>query len=327
MKKIVNDTRLMIKVCDLYFNEKKSKKQIAHILNISVPTVSNLLDSAASEKIVSINIENLETVKHWDLERRLKQKCGLKDVVIVDSSENPLELKHRLGIAAFKYLENIVKSGDIIGVSMGSTLYQMAHTSAEKSVNDLTFVSLLGGMGRLRTELHSNYLSQAFAEKYNGRYFPLYTPARVSNALVRKELRHEKEIQDVLFMYKNLSVALVGIGYPDDDTSSVKATGYYKDNEITSLLSRKVAGEICMQFYDIYGNTQLYKDDNTVIGVNINLLKKVPYSIGVAGTEGKLSAIAGAINGRFINVLITDTECAKGLISMNFQGEKYERNS
>ena len=324
MKKIVNDTRLMIKVCDLYYNEKKSKKQIAHILNISVPTVSSLLDSAVCEKVVSINIENLETVKHWDLERRLKQKCGLKDVVIVDSFENPLEQKHRLGIAASKYLESIVKSGDIIGISMGSTLYQAAHTPAEKSINDLSFVSLLGGMGRLRTELHSNYLSQAFAQKYNGRYFPLYTPARVSNALVRKELRRETEIQDVLSMYKNLSAALVGIGYPSDNASSVKATGYYKDNEILSLSNRKVVGEICMQFYDICGDTQLYKDDNTAIGININLLKKVPYSIGVAGTEGKLSAIAGAVRGGFINVLITDSECAKRLISMDFKEKSYE---
>lgn len=70
-----------------------------------------------------------------------------------------------------------------------------------------------------------------------------------------------------------------------------------------------------MQFYDIEGHTGPYASDNAVIGMDIHRLCKVPCSVGIAGGKEKLSAIQGAINGKYINVLITDTECARALLS------------
>ena len=123
----------------------------------------------------------------------------------------------------------------------------------------------------------------------------------------------EPSVEAVLSLQKNLSIALVGIGYPNDN-SSIKATGYYKNNEIESLLERGVAGEMCMQFYNLQGDTAPYKNDNNIIGLDINKLKKIPFSVGVAGGADKLTAIKGAINGGYINVLITDLNCANALL-------------
>ncbi len=316
MKKIIDDSRLMIKVCDLYYNENKNQQQIANILNISYPTVSRLLSGAVQQNIVNITINNLDMVKYWDLEQQVKKTFNLRDVIIVDSSADPLDGKRKLGAAASKYLENILTPDDKVGISMGSTLYHMAYSPITKTTRNITFVPLVGGMGRLRTELHSNHLAEALAKKYNGSYMPLYAPARVSNKIARRELKHEISVLEVLNLQKDLSIAMVGIGYPNDN-SSIKATGYYKDNEIQSLLNRNVAGEICMQFYDISGNASLYKNDNNVIGINLNMLKKIPHSIAVAGGIDKLPAIIGAINGNYINILITDYDCAKALLREN----------
>lgn len=321
MKKIIDDSRLMIKVCDLYYNENKNQQQIANILNISYPTVSHLLSGAVEQNIVNITISNLDMVKYWDLEQQVKKIFKLRDVVIVDSSAECPDVKQKLGNAASKYLENILTPGAKVGISMGSTLYHMAYSPITKNTENITFIPLVGGMGRLRTELHSNHLAETLAKKYNSRFVPLYAPARVSNKVVRKELKNETGVSEVLALQKGLSVAVVGIGYPNDN-SSIKATGYYKDNEIQSLLEKNVAGEICMQFYDISGNTSLYKNDNTVIGINLNMLRKIPYSVAVAGGNDKIPAIIGAINGKYINVLITDYNCAKGLIKYIKKGEE-----
>ena len=58
-----------------------------------------------------------------------------------------------------------------------------------------------------------------------------------------------------------------------------------------------------------------YEDDNNVIGMDISKLRTVPRSIGIAGGIEKLRAIRGAINGHYINTLITDIQCAEALIS------------
>jgi len=315
MKKIIDDHRLIIKACDLYYNENKTQQQIAKILNVSSPTVSRLLSGAIQKNIVHIDIQNIQMVKFWDLEQRLKKVCGLQDVVVVDSDENHEDGKLRLGSTASKYLESIISPGDKVGISMGSTLYHMACSPIAEPVENVTFVPLIGGMGRLRTELHANHLAEIMAKKYNGTYLPLYAPARVSNKILRKELRNEPHVSEILTLQKELSIAVVGIGYPNEN-SAIKATGYYKEKEIQSLLERDAAGEICMQFYDLSGNTSQYKLDNHVIGIGVNMLKNLPYSIAVAGGIDKLSAIIGAINGGYINVLITDYACAAGLLEV-----------
>ena len=88
----------------------------------------------------------------------------------------------------------------------------------------------------------------------------------------------------------------------------------FQVDEIEKLISKNVAGDICMQFYDEDGNTSPFKEDNNVVGIDIHQLKKVPHSIGIAGGTDKLSAIRGAIKGRYINTLITDISCAQALL-------------
>ena len=312
MEKLVNDSRLMIKVCDLYYNQKWKHQQISDTLHISRPTVSRILSSAVEKGIVRITVNNLHTVKYWDIEQRIKTRYKLRDAVIVDT-QNGNELKRVLGDAARRYLESCVKDGDILGISMGSTLYHAVYGAFERRARDVTVIPLIGGMGWLRTELHSNHLAENLAKAYGGKIFPLYAPARVSNSSVRNLLRKEPSVADVLQRQKEVTVALVGVGYPNEN-SSIKATGYYKNNEIQSLLERGVAGEICMQFYDIEGNTAPYKKDNSVIGIALERLKKIPYSIGVVGGEDKIPAIKGAIHGGYINILITDYRCGEMLL-------------
>lgn len=314
MKKMIDDMRLMVKVCDMYYNEGLGQQQISEQLNISRPTVSRLLASAPEQGIVKISVSHLDTIRHWELSRQLKERYGLSDILIVDSLPDPEKLKESLGNAAGKYLSHKIRDGYQVGISMGSTLLHVMSNISSPSAKNVTVIPLIGGMGRLRTELHANHLAQLLAQACEGDYLSLYAPARVYSDAVRSALLKEESIASVLRLQEHLDVAVVGIGYPGEN-SAIKATGYYKENEIDALISRQVAGEINMQFYDINGSTTPYKTANTVIGMDLSRLKKVPCSIGVAGGLDKLSAIRGAINGRFVNVLITDYACAEALLT------------
>lgn len=315
MKKMVDDLRLMVKVCDMYYNDGLGQQQISEQLNISRPTVSRLLSSAPEQGIVTISVSHLDTIRHWELSRQLKEMYELSDVLIVDSLSDSEELKASLGKAAGKYLSHRIRDGHRVGISMGSTLLHVVSGLTSPAAKNITVIPLLGGMGRLRTELHANHLAQLLANAYGGNYLSLYAPARVYGAAVRNALLKEDSIASVLRLQEHLDVAVVGIGYPNEN-SAIKATGYYKENEIDALIDRQVAGEINMQFYDIDGDTAPYRASNTIIGLDLAKLKRVPCSIGVAGGLDKLSAIRGAISGRYINVLITDYACAKALLNV-----------
>lgn len=314
MRKIIDDPRLMIKVCDLYYNQNISQLQIAKTLNLSRPTVSRLLASAREQGVVKIHITNLESIEYWKLERELEKQYSLREVIIVDSGSSEDELKQALGSAGARYLEYVIKDGNKVGVSMGSTLHQVVSSLSNPSASDVTFVPLVGGVGQVRMELHSNSLAETLSRIYKGRFLPLHAPARVSSALIRDELLKEESVSSVIRLADRLDIAVVGIGYPNEN-SAIKATGYFKENEIESLINRKVVGELCMQFYNIEGDTSPYRNDNNVIGMDIRTLRKVPISIGIAGGIEKLSAIKGAIKGGYINTLITDIQCASALAS------------
>ena len=313
MRKIVDDVRLMTKVCDLYYNQDVSQQQIASLLGLSRPTVSRLLSSARDRGIVQISVSNLNLIKYWEMERKLETMYGLREVLIVDSVEDPEEQKDLLGMAAGQYVENTIRDGNVVGLSMGSTLYQVVAHINHPAAENVTFVPLIGGMGQLRMDLHANNLAETLAYIYDGTFVPLHAPARVSGEKIREQFMKEESLAEALRFAKKLDMALVGIGWPYDEQSSIMATGYFKDNEKESLRERDAVGDICMQFYNIEGDTSPFQKDNNVIGIDIHRLRDVPYSIGVAGGLDKLAAILGAVRGRYINILITDIACARRL--------------
>lgn len=317
MKKVVNDIRLMIKVCDMYYNQNVSQQQIASGLNISRPTVSRLLSSAREQEIVKISVANMDMVKYWELEKKIIDLYQLQDVVIVDSQPDEETLQYELGRLAGKYLEYHIKDNYVVGVSMGSTLYQTVSQMSGVQASNVTFVPLIGGMGNIQMEMNANSLAEAFSRVYQGRFVPLHAPARVSNSMIRDNLMKEESMEEVLRMEECLDVAVVGIGGLNP-TSAPMVTGYFKEEDISFLREHHVAGEICLQFYDCSGDTFPYRNQNNIIGLELRKYRKIPCSIGIAGGKEKIPAILGAIRGQYINVLITDAQCAHALIEESY---------
>ncbi len=314
MKKVVDDLRLMIKVCDLYYNQNKSQQEIASLLNISRPTLSRLLSRAKEENLIRIEVANVELVDHWELGERLKDKYNLKDVIIAHSGEDRNETKINIGKIAASYIERTIRDGDVVGISMGSTLYEtIFHMKECKDNKKIKVFPLVGGVGQANLELHSNTLAESFSKLYNSDFQPIFAPARVFSQIVRNELMKDLSMRNMIKSAEKMNIAILGIGYPNEH-SSIAATGYFAENEMETLIERKVAGEINMQFYDISGNTGPFKDNNYVIGLEVQKLRKTPISIGIAGGLDKVDAIRGAIAGGYINRLITDYNCAKALL-------------
>lgn len=320
MKKIVDDERLMIKICDMHYNQNMSQKAIATALELSRPTISRIIANAREKGIVTITIKNLDAGNYVDLEHKIETIYNLKEVIVADHKDSPAEQKKALGEVTSKYLTRVIHDRNIVGVSMGTTLRAVVNqvqADGGGDAKDVFFVPMIGGMGNLNAELHSNSLVQDLAKAYDGKFIPMFAPARVANRMIRREFLSEASIAKVTQMCDNLDVALVGIGYPSRN-SAIMATGYYTREEMRHMKEdRHVTGDICMQFYDTSGSTEPYHKENTVIGMEIKKLRKVPHSIGVAAGELKLPAIKGAINGRYINTLITDANTAKLLAENN----------
>lgn len=313
MKKIVDDIRTILRICDLYYNQDMKQSEIARELNISRPTISRMISTAKEKGLVKIVISDLHGRNYFELERKLEEKYKLKNVIIVDTLEDENEQKDEIGRAAAEYLERIIRDGDVVGVSMGTTLNRMARF-VETTVyyRKLLFVPLLGGVGQIETELHSNHIAESMAKSFGGRGIQFHAPAVVSRKETKTILLEEDSVKSVFKKIENLNVAVVGIGTIRSGSTIIKA-GYYSMQTLQNMKEGGAVGDICMRFFGDDGEPLKNTVNENVIGINLSKLRTVPYSIGVAAGVYKKEAIKAALTGRLINVLITDEECAAAI--------------
>ena len=125
----------------------------------------------------------------------------------------------------------------------------------------------------------------------------------------------------IIEIWEKLRVVVVGIGATEKSSNVLWEIGLSELKQLNNLGEikgkegkRKAIGEICSKFYDINGKQVKTTLDDRVIGIGLEKLIKMPYSVGIAGGVEKTNAIYGAIMGKYINVLITDMETGKKLL-------------
>ncbi|SUM30650.1 Sor operon activator [Staphylococcus gallinarum] len=77
---ILDDTRIMIKICKLYYQQELNQSRIAEIMGVSRPTVSKYLTLAKEKGIVEIKINENDLL---ELETKLENKFNLEEVLCI----------------------------------------------------------------------------------------------------------------------------------------------------------------------------------------------------------------------------------------------------
>ncbi len=316
MKKIVDDERRIIQICDMYYNQEKTQSEIAKELQISRPTVAKMIAVAKECGIVKIMISSVSGRNYFDLERKLEEKYQLKEVIIVDTKEDEQEQKDELGKAAAMYLSRIMREGDVIGVSMGSTLGHIAKFVDQKlPYKNVTFLPILGGVGQTKNDLHANFLAESLAKAYGVDCLYFHAPAVVSRVQTKTELMKETSIQTVLNHIRKMNIVLLAIGNLEYTSTMLKA-GYYSNEVLDRHKKQGAVGDICMKFYDADGNMEDFEINQNVISTKFSELKEKPYTITLFTGVRKVRAVYAALKGKLTNTIILDYATAKALFSM-----------
>ncbi|WP_275940708.1 sugar-binding transcriptional regulator [Neobacillus terrae] len=307
----------VIEAAKLYYLLDYNQNEIAKMLGVSRPTVSRFLQMAKSEGIVQISIMD-PTEDTAKLERLLEEKFGLKKALVasIPQYEDHI-IKNYLGEKAAVYLNEIVKDGDIIGVTWGTTLYHVAIELKQKFVKDVKVVQLKGGVSHAETNTYASEILYLFGKAFNTspHYLPL--PAIVDHAVVKQAMEADRHIRRILDLGRESNIAIFTIG-PVKKDSLLFQLGYFTDEDLESLYPNAV-GDICSRFFDKNGNICNESLNERTLGINLDDLKKKEKSILVAGGPNKLEGIYGALKGKFANVLVTDQFTAQFLLDKKDQ--------
>lgn len=310
--KKIDNKRLMLRVSEMFYIKEISQSKIAETLGISRPTVAKLLKRAKEEGIVKISVTDPGGRKYYPIEHQLEDLYGLKEVFITETGDNG-DSRLETGKAAAEIINRIITQSSIIGVAPGTTLNNIEPYLEAKFLPGTRFIPLVGGMGLIPQETHSNTISQKLAMKFCGSYYPIYAPARIDNTQLLAELEKEKSVQNVFNLAKKMDIAILGIG--SKEYSTLNKTGYITIEDQKNLIKNGMVGDLCMQYYDINGNYEKFDLNKKVLTIDLKILREIEWSIGISFGEEKVDAIIGALNGKYINTLITDYHTAKLLLA------------
>lgn len=308
-----DDSRLLIEVAHMYYEEGAKQIDVAKKFNISRSLVSKYLSKARDIGLVEIIIHDEQLHPYRQLEERVKRVFTLNDVVCI-SPTGDSQLKKRLGGAAEKYLARIMKPNSIVGVSAGTTVKEVAIAfSTNLQMSTVTFVPLVGGLGSDHTNHQANVICEMLAKQTGGIRTELHAPVVVDTVEAKGVFMEQSFIKESFNLARQADIALVGIGgLPVYSTM----TKYYINEVDDSVIGDDsgVVGDICYNFIESDGSLSDCAWNQRVLTLELADLKKIPNVIAVAGGQDKVDGIHAAIRGGLIDILVTDATTAKALL-------------
>ncbi|MNO50154.1 Sorbitol operon regulator [compost metagenome] len=307
--------KLLINVAQMYYEQNLTQSEISNELGIYRTTISRMLKRVRKEGIVTITI-NYDIGDHCTLEQELKERFGLKEAIVVevDPAQSGAIKRKAIGQACAKWLEQVVQPKDRIGFSWGSSLAAVVDNLTLAQRPFVTCVPTVGGpSGKMESGYHVNNVCYQAALKWGARSLMIDVPAITEQKETRDQLMRSQYYQTIAKAWDDLDIAVFGIGSPEMKGEEAWR-GFYGDAVIDELESGKVAGDICSRFYDGNGVPLHTAISDRTLTIELEQIKQARYAIGVAESLEKVSGILGALNGGYMNVLVTTEETAQKIL-------------
>ncbi|WNS78070.1 sugar-binding transcriptional regulator [Domibacillus sp. DTU_2020_1001157_1_SI_ALB_TIR_016] len=309
----IEDRRALVKMAHMYYEEGATQSEIAKEMGVSRSLISKYLAKAKEQGIVKIIIHDDVIHPFRQLEMQVERSYGIREVVCIPSFGGESS-KSRLGAAAAKYLLRIMQDGQVIGVSSGTTLFEVAKAmTSNQTYPSVRFVPLVGGMGNERVDIHANHIVATMAGQLHAEYKLLHTPVMVDSKEAKKVFMSQSSIKSVFDLAAQSDIAVVGIGGTPEHSTMVQS--YLGQEHQNHFADQDIAGDICYNFISKNGTTSQSTWNERIIAFEAEKLKDIPLVIGVASGKEKVQSIQAALKGKLIDVLITDEETAKDLVA------------
>ena len=287
----------------------KTRVEIAEELGLSRFKVGRLLDDAVKSGIVTFEISVPGPV---DVERslELQRRYGLKRAVVVRTpTDSPDAVQVELGRVGAELLAEISTAEDVIGMTAGRTLGQLARSLGMLSAREV--VQLAGVAGPMQAT--GVEVIRRVGEAAKSRGWTIYAPLVASDAEAAAAIRRQHDVQQTMSQFGKVTLALVAIGSWSPPDSQFYDNPALTGTDHAMLLERGVQADIGSILID--RNGQLVDSiQDRCIAIEAAGLRAIPEVIGVAGGAPKSDAVRAALASGLLDSLVTDLALATRLL-------------
>ena len=139
-------------------------------------------------------------------------------------------------------------------------------------------------------------------------------PAILGSGTVAELIAANPSIHEALKLAHAADVYLFGIGSMASDLIFTRG-GILRLQDLEELRRAGGVGDICGNFYDIFGVEIPSAFKDRIVGINLADLRSNALTIAVAGGPDKVQPLIGALCGGFVKVLVTDEQTALAILN------------
>lgn len=307
---------LMFRVLKRYYVLNENQDTIAQSENTSKSTISRLLKKGEQQGFVR-HVVDIPIKSHEELEYKLVEKYNLNLARVVPTDSDNIDLiKFNVTLSAGHFLNQIVKSDDIIGVSWGETLTAFVNNLPEYSgkVDNVRVVQLNGSVSLQKESMYGDGIIRRIAANYNGAGYILPTPSLVDSPEIAKVLKQDSTINNHFKLIEECNITLFSVGAMRDDSVLIEA-GYFTKKDYAELRKQNYCADICSKYIKSDGSyviDDLYKRG---MGISLDCLKQKKCNIGLVAGHDKYKAALAALRGGYITHLFIDEQTATLLLN------------
>lgn len=244
-----------------------------------------------------------------ELEDRIKSCFGLSQVIVVPGdSESSMQAKRELGKAAAQVLRAALRPSDVVAVTGGTTIAQVANQlTTSTALKSVRFVPARGGLGESH-DYQANTLASTMAKRTGGQYRLLHVPDHLGEEAFAS-LMQEPNIQELVEVIRSARIVVHGIG-----EALVMARRRKLEQTMVDEIAAEGALAEAFGFYFDRSGAVVHKMQT--IGLRLEDIVKTEVVIGVAGGKNKGEAIAAVMRSGHGDVLVTDEEAALEIVAL-----------
>jgi DNA-binding transcriptional regulator LsrR (DeoR family) len=294
----------------MYFVEEMTQSAIAEALGVGRVTVVRMLAEAKALGEVRIALSRGQA-EVGGLEAALCLALGLEEAIVAPLSLPSADPTAPIGAALGEYVSTLLRNDMKIGLGWGRTLNRSLEHLRERSLRDLSVVSLVGGVTHFAHDNPAEYPS-AFARAFNADCYLIPAPALVDSPATKTALIQRCGLGSVYAFADVLDAVVVSVGSLGNE-ATIARFELIGEDERRILREYGGVGELLCNVYDKEGRVIDHPLNQRVMSVPMAAVRAAPIRVLAAGGAHKLAAIEGAIKLLQPTTLVTDEATARSL--------------
>lgn len=316
--------RLLVKIARKYYEDRLTQAEIAVLYNLSRQKVNRLLEDCRESGIVQIQIRSFANL-HQELEEHLEKRWRLREAIVVDydfhANKDPIKIYDALAYGLAGYLARTVRPGHKIAVNWGRAILSLTyHLSSFREFPfprraDIELIQSFGAITSRGPEALPYENTLTLGHELGANVILFNAPGVADTPFACQAFSQDPGVMRVIEQCRRSDMMIFGIGGLNLESRSVFVPRKSIQDRIDELGAQGAVGEVNMRFFNRNGEQIESELDQRVVGLRLDEMREIPLRVAACGGPGKTQALLGALRGRMINVLVTDQETARRLLT------------